>query len=205
MVLHGHKSNTAVAHPLPPAVRQCATDSISRGICSLRSHIPCRLRRALQKGTKKPLEQALRHLRSLLRREGDSNPRNPQGVQQFSRLPRSTTPASLLQAMQMNLFNLHCRGATVYVAVRPNIRKSQKQMNLFNLHCRGAQYMRRSRIYAETESNANEFFQSYQNFHPGFCNVEIMTHICRKKRRRNVPRQPDSTVTFNLWFYDTDR
>ena len=32
----------------------------------------------------------------LLRREGDSNPRNPQGVQQFSRLPRSTTPASLL-------------------------------------------------------------------------------------------------------------
>ena len=38
----------------------------------------------------------------LLRREGDSNPRdsnprNPQGVQQFSRLPRSTTPASLLQ------------------------------------------------------------------------------------------------------------
>ena len=68
------------------------------------------------------------------------------------------------RAMQMNLFNLHCRGATVYVAVRPNIRKSQKQMNLFNLHCRGAQYMRRSRIYAETESNANEFFQSYQNF-----------------------------------------
>ena len=144
MVLHGHKSNTAVAHPLPPAVRQCATDSISRGICSLRSHIPCRLRRALQKGTKKPLEQALRHLRSLLRREGDSNPRNPQGVQQFSRLPRSTTPASLLQfnsgckytqkprAMQMNLFNLHCRGATVYVAVRPNIRKSQKQMNFSN-------------------------------------------------------------------------
>ena len=65
--------------------------------------------------------------------------------------------------------------------------------------------MRRSRIFAETESNANEFFQSYQNFHPGFCNVEIMTHICRKKRHRNVPRQPDSTVTFNLWFYDTDR
>ena len=115
MVLHGHKSNTAVAHPLPPAVRQCATDSISRGICSLRSHIPCRLRRALQKGTKKPLEQALRHLRSLLRREGDSNPRNPQGVQQFSRLPRSTTPASLLQF--------------------------------------------RLQIYAEAESNANEFIQ----------------------------------------------
>ncbi len=98
MVIHGHKSNTAVAHPLPPAVRQYATDSISRGICSLRSHIPCRLRRALQNETKMPLEQALRHLRSLLRREGDSNPRNPQGVQQFSRLPRSTTPASLLQA-----------------------------------------------------------------------------------------------------------
>ena len=115
MVIHGHKSNTAVAHPLPPAVRQCATDSISRGICSLRSHIPCRLRRALQKETKMPLEQALRHLRSLLRREGDSNPRNPQGVQQFSRLPRSTTPASLLQF--------------------------------------------RLQIYAEAESNANEFIQ----------------------------------------------
>ena len=51
----------------------------------------------------------------LLRREGDSNPRNPQGVQQFSRLPRSTTPASLLQ---------------------------------FGLQ-----------IYAEAESNANEFIQ----------------------------------------------
>ena len=111
MVIHGHKSNTAVAHPLPPAVRQCATDSISRGICSLRSHIPL----SPQKETKKPLEQALRHLRSLLRREGDSNPRNPQGVQQFSRLPRSTTPASLLQF--------------------------------------------RLQIYAEAESNANEFIQ----------------------------------------------
>ncbi len=31
---------------------------------------------------------------AFLRKEGDSNPRNPQGVQQFSRLPRSTTPAS---------------------------------------------------------------------------------------------------------------
>ena len=144
MVIHGHKSNTAVAHPLPPAAGQNGLRSpLSQGICSLRSHIPCRLRRALQKETKMPLEQALRHLRSLLRREGDSNPRNPQGVQQFSRLPRSTTPASLLQvrplrhlsfnsgckytqkprAMQMNLFNLHCRGATVYAA-KPNIRRN---------------------------------------------------------------------------------
>ena len=87
----------AVAFPLTPAAGQNGLRSpLSQGICSLRSHIPCRLRRALQKETKKPLEQALRHLRSLLRREGDSNPRNPQGVQQFSRLPRSTTPASLL-------------------------------------------------------------------------------------------------------------
>ena len=64
----------AVAHPLPPAAGQSGHEpSLSRGICSLRSHIPCRLRRALQKETKKPLEQALRHLRSLLRREGDGN------------------------------------------------------------------------------------------------------------------------------------
>ena len=76
-----------VAFPLPPAAGQNGLRSpLSQGICSLRSHFPCRLRRALQKGTKMPLEQALRHLRSLLRREGDSNPRNPQGVQQFSRL-----------------------------------------------------------------------------------------------------------------------
>ena len=197
MVIHGHKSNTAVAHPLPPAVRQCATDSISRGICSLWSHIPCRLRRALQKETKKPLEQALRHLRSLLRSCGERGIRTPGTHKEFNSF--RDCPVRPLRhlsfnsgckytqkprAMQMNLFNLHCRGATVYVAVRPNIRRSQKQMNF---------------------SNANEFFQSYQNFHPGFCNVEIMTHICRKKRRRNVPRQPDSTATFNLWFYDTDR
>ena len=188
MVIHGHKSNTAVAHPLPPAVRQCATDSISRGICSLRSHIPCRLRRALQKETKMPLEQALRHLRSLLRREGDSNPRNPQGVQQFSRLPRSTTPASLLQ------FRLQ-----IYAEAESNA----NEFIQFALPRRNSICDRQAKYTQNPE--ANEFFQSYQNFHPGFCNVEIMTHICRKKRRRNVPRQPDSTATFNLWFYDTDR
>ena len=167
-----------VAHPLPPAAGQSGHEpSLSRGICSLRSHIPCRLRRALQKETKKPLEQALRHLRSLLRREGDSNPRNPQGVQQFSRLPRSTTPASLLQ--------------------------NANEFIQFALPRRNSICGRQAKYTQKPE--ANEFFQSYQNFHPGFCNVEIMTHICRKKRRRNVPRQPDSTVTFNLWFYDTDR
>ena len=56
------------------------------GICSRWSHIPHRLRRALQKGTKKPLELALRLLRSLLRRGRDSNPRTL-SRQQFSRLP----------------------------------------------------------------------------------------------------------------------
>ncbi len=35
------------------------------------------------------------------RKEGDSNPRNPHGVQQFSRLPRSTTPASFQKGMQI--------------------------------------------------------------------------------------------------------
>ena len=55
-------------------------------VCSRWSHIPHRLRRALQKGTKKPLEQALRLLRSLLRRGRDSNPRTL-SRQQFSRLP----------------------------------------------------------------------------------------------------------------------
>ena len=171
MVLHGHKSNTAVAHPLPPAVRQCGHEpSLSRGICSLWSHIPCRLRRAL------------------LRREGDSNPRNPQGVQQFSRLPRSTTPASLLQF-----------GLQIYAEAESNA----NEFIQFALPRRNSICGRQAKYTQKPE--ANEFFQSYQNFHPGFCNVEIMTHICRKKRCRNVPRQPDSTVTFNLWFYDTDR
>ena len=178
-----------VAHPLPPAAGQSGHEpSLSRGICSLRSHIPCRLRRALQKETKKPLEQALRHLRSLLRREGDSNPRNPQGVQQFSRLPRSTTPASLLQF-----------GLQIYAEAESNA----NEFIQFALPRRNSICGRQAKYTQKPE--ANEFFQSYQNFHPGFCNVEIMTHICRKKRRRNVPRQPDSTVTFNLWFYDTDR
>ena len=178
-----------VAFPLMPAAGQSGHEpSLSRGICSLRSHIPCRLRRALQKETKKPLEQALRHLRSLLRREGDSNPRNPQGVQQFSRLPRSTTPASLLQ------FRLQ-----IYAEAESNA----NEFIQFALPRRNSICDRQAKYTQNPE--ANEFFQSYQNFHPGFCNVEIMTHICRKKRRRNVPRQPDSTVTFNLWFYDTDR
>ena len=146
MVIHGHKSNTAVAHPLPPAAGQNGLRSpLSQGICSLRSHIPCRLRGALQKETKMPLEQALRHLRSLLRREGDSNPRNPQGVQQFSRLPRSTTPASLL-------FDSRCK----YNCKFP----ISSKLSYGILQC--------------------------ENNHP----------YLQKKRCRNVPRQPDSTVTF---------
>ena len=111
--------------------RLCRPSPSFGRICSLRSHIPTRLRRALQKMKKKkpkcgfgakrlslPLGEGLDggkirpavsaiplfpqkgpgaiSARAFLRKEGDSNPRNPQGVQQFSRLPRSTTPASFL-------------------------------------------------------------------------------------------------------------
>ena len=194
-----------VAFLLMPAAGQSGHEpSLSRGICSLRSHIPCRLRRGkaatnrLSPGGFAPCGRTSpaacgghckrKQKSSLLRREGDSNPRNPQGVQQFSRLPRSTTPASLLQ------FRLQ-----IYAEAESNA----NEFIQFALPRRNSICDRQAKYTQNPE--ANEFFQSYQNFHPGFCNVEIMTHICRKKRRRNVPRQPDSTVTFNLWFYDTDR
>ena len=111
--------------------RLCRPSPSFGGICFLRSHIPTRLRRALQKMKNKkpncgvgaqrlslPLGEGLDGGKTrptlsaiplfpqkgpgadsagaFLRKEGDSNPRNPQGVQQFSRLPRSTTPASFL-------------------------------------------------------------------------------------------------------------
>ena len=53
------------------------------------------------------------------------------------------------------------------------------------------------------EPDVNENFQFHQNFNPEFCNVKIITHICRKNRLRNVPRQPYSTVTFNFAFMIT--
>ena len=162
MVIHGHKSNTAVAHPLPPAAGIAKGNKKAARASSAASSFPF-----AERGGFEPPEQ---------------------GVQQFSRLPRSTTPASLLQ------FRLQ-----IYAEAESNA----NEFIQFALPRRNSICDRQAKYTQNPE--ANEFFQSYQNFHPGFCNVEIMTHICRKKRHRNVPRQPDSTVTFNLWFYDTDR
>ena len=154
MVLHGHKSNTAVAHPLPPAVRQCGHEpSLSRGICSLWSHIPCRLRRGkaatnrLSHGGFAPCGRTSPaacggHCKRNCGERGIRTPGTHKEFNSFRDCP--VRPLRHLsfnsgckytqkpRAMQMNLFNLHCRGATVYVAVRPNIRRSQKQMNFSN-------------------------------------------------------------------------
>ena len=57
----------------------------------------------------------------------------------------------------MNLFILHCRGATVYAA-KPNCAEAERRANLF-AQPRREQYMRSSRIYAEAERRANLFAQ----------------------------------------------
>ena len=57
--------------------------------------------------------------------------------------------------MQTNLFDLHCRGATGYVA-KPNIAEAESRTN-FICYAEALQYMwtRNGQIYAEAESNAS--------------------------------------------------
>ena len=166
MVLHGHKSNTAVAHPLPPAAGIAKGNKKAARASSAASSFPF-----AERGGFEPPE-----------------PTRSSTVFETAPFDHSGISPSILQF-----------GLQIYAEAESNA----NEFIQFALPRRNSICGRQAKYTQKPE--ANEFFQSYQNFHPGFCNVEIMTHICRKKRRRNVPRQPDSTVTFNLWFYDTDR